>query len=93
MIVIVTSYSVGLASAKVDDCRECTIATCNFSPALLYNFKISRFGGFGGWGRLLSLLFTKFDNPRKGLKTLTFEVLKYGMLITFRTFYRMFQSV
>ena len=59
MIAIVTSYSVGLASAKVDDYRECTIATCNFSPAWLYNFKISRFGRFGGSGRLLSRFFYK----------------------------------
>ena len=59
----------------------------------LANFQISRFGGFGVWGRLLSVLFTKFDNPKKGLKTLTFEVLKYDMLITFRTFYRTFSSV
>ena len=66
---------------------------CNlYFFAGLANFKISRFGGFGGWGRLLSLLFRKFHKPKKGLKTLTFEVLKNDLLITFRTFYRMLSS-
>ena len=65
---------------------------CNFYFfAGLANFNILRFGGFEGWGPLLALLFTKFDNSKKGLKT--FEVLKYDMSITFRTFYRMFSSV
>ena len=64
---------------------------CNlYFFAGLANFKISR---FGGWGRILSLLFTKFDNPKKDFKTLTFKVLKYDILITLRTFYRMISSV
>ena len=94
-----TSFCFGFASAlrfdiigsqKVEDCRECTIATCVFSPAQL----ISRFQDLEDlevgvlFCHHLSLLFTKFDNSNKGLKTLTFEVLKYDMLITFRTFYR-----
>ena len=97
MVDTASSFSLGFASAlrfgivvssKVEDCRECTIVTCIFSPAWL----ISRLGGFEGWSRFLPLLFTKFDNPKKGFKTLTFEVLKYDMLVTFRTFYRMFSS-
>ena len=47
---------------------------CNlYFFAGLANFKISRFGGFGSWDRIL---FTKFDNPKQGLKRLTFEVLR-----------------
>ena len=102
---VFSSFSLGFASAfrLGSSVRHSLFVESRGLPRMHYcnlyfsagfaKFKISRFGGFRGWGRLHSLLFTKFVNPRKGLKTLTFEVLKYDMLITFRTFYRMFSSV